>query len=80
MAAISVCLSQQVKCLNRGASTKPNAGPVQVVQIVDSDVEKELWLMANVAEFIDKGDVLIFANQKTRVDLVCDKLKAVGYK
>ena len=64
----------------RLASTTPNAAAAQVVQIADGDVAKEQWLLANVADFIDKGDVLIFANQKSRVDIVCDKLKAAGYK
>ena len=54
--------------------------PVQVVTITESDPAKEQWLMNNVAEFIDKGDVLIFANQKARVDIVCNKLKVAGYK
>ena len=53
---------------------------VQVVAITESDPAKEQWLMHNVAEFIDKGDVLIFANQKARVDIVCNKLKIAGYK
>lgn len=53
---------------------------VQVVTITESDTAKEQWLMSNVADFIDKGDVLVFANQKARVDIVSDKLKVAGYK
>lgn len=44
------------------------------------DIPKEQWLMSRIAEFIDKGDVLVFANQKTRVDMLCDKLKAGGIR
>lgn len=53
---------------------------VQVVTITESDTAKEQWLMSNMADFIDKGDVLVFANQKARVDIVSDKLKVAGYK
>ena len=59
--------SKQVRC-------------AQVVEVVAGDVPKEQWLMGHIAEFIDKGDVLIFANQKTRVDMLCDKLKAAGIR
>lgn len=52
----------------------------QVVVISESDIAKEQWLMHHVGEFIDKGDVLIFANQKARVDIVCNKLKTAGFK
>ena len=51
-----------------------------MVEVVAGDIPKEQWLMARIAEFIDKGDVLIFANQKTRVDMLCDKLKAAGIR
>ena len=53
---------------------------VQVVEVVAGDVPKEQWLMGHIAEFIDRGDVLVFANQKTRVDMLCDKLKAAGIR
>jgi superfamily II DNA/RNA helicase len=53
---------------------------VQVVEVVAGDLPKEQWLMGRIAEFIDRGDVLVFANQKTRVDMLCDKLKAAGIK
>ena len=52
----------------------------QVVEVVAGDIPKEQWLMGHVAEFIDKGDVLVFANQKTRFDMLCDKLKAAGIR
>ncbi len=53
---------------------------LQVVEVVAGDIPKEQWLMGHIAEFIDRGDVLVFANQKTRVDMLCDKLKAAGIK
>ena len=55
-------------------------GVAQVVEVVAGDIPKEQWLMGHIAEFIDRGDVLVFANQKTRVDMLCDKLKAAGIR
>ena len=52
----------------------------QVVEVVAGDVPKDQWLMGHIHEFIDRGDVLVFANQKTRVDMLCDKLKAAGVR
>lgn len=52
----------------------------QVVEVVAGDIPKEQWLMGHISEFIDRGDVLVFANQKTRVDMLCDKLKAAGIR
>lgn len=51
-----------------------------MVEVVAGDIPKEQWLLGHIAEFIDKGDVLVFANQKTRVDMLCDKLKAAGIR
>ena len=44
------------------------------------DVQKDQWLMSKINSFVDRGDVLVFANQKTRVDMLCDKLKAAGIR
>lgn len=38
------------------------------------------WLAGKVQEFIDQGDVLVFANQKARVDELTAKLKAAGVR
>ena len=53
---------------------------MQVVDVVDNDDAKNAWLMSRLQALIDQGDVLIFASQKTRVDQLCDQLKAAGIR
>lgn len=38
------------------------------------------WLKVQLPAFIDAGDVLVFANQKARVDDVCQQLAAAGFR
>lgn len=62
-------------------SDAPDAGaPLQVVDVVDNDDAKKVWLMSRLQALIDQGDVLIFASQKARVDQLCDQLKAAGIR
>jgi hypothetical protein len=51
----------------------------QVVEIVD-EVAKLGWLTSRLADFIDQGDVLVFANQKVKVDEVNGKLQSAGVR
>ncbi|DBB13027.1 TPA: hypothetical protein ACH3X3_005761 [Trebouxia sp. C0006] len=73
------CLTTPVR-ITVGEVGGANQDIQQVVEVVAGDIPKEQWLMGHIAEFIDRGDVLVFANQKTRVDMLCDKLKAAGIK
>ena len=57
-----------------------NGCTAQVVEVLAGDVQKDQWLMSQINSFVDRGDVLVFANQKTRVDMLCDKLKAAGIR
>ena len=53
---------------------------LQVVDVVDNDYAKKVWLVSRLQALIDQGDVLIFASQKARVDQLCDQLKAAGLR
>ena len=62
-------------------SDEPEAAALlQVVDVVDNDDAKKVWLMSRLQALIDQGDVLIFASQKARVDQLCDQLKAAGIR
>ena len=50
------------------------------LQVVPNDAAKMPWLKAKLPGFIDAGDVLVFANQKARVDNVCQELQAGGFR
>ena len=51
----------------------------QVVEVVGEDA-KLAWLLARLPAFIDAGDVLVFANQKARVDEIFAALQAAGVR
>eukprot|EP00891_Asterochloris_glomerata_P004743 jgi/Astpho2/4743/gw1.00067.63.1_t len=87
----SATMPQKVDRLVRDALTSPvriTVGEVgaanedirQVVDVVDNDDAKKVWLMSRLQALIDQGDVLIFASQKARVDQLCDQLKAAGIR
>lgn len=50
----------------------------QVVEVVYDVAHKQKWLLDRLQGFIDEGDVLVFANQKARVDELCAALQAAG--
>ncbi|KAL4424909.1 hypothetical protein ABPG77_009638 [Micractinium sp. CCAP 211/92] len=50
----------------------------QVVEVLYDAAHKQKWLLDRLQGFIDDGDVLIFANQKARVDELCAVLQAAG--
>lgn len=53
---------------------------VSGVQVLPTDAAKMPWLQHRLPEFIDAGDVLVFANQKARVDEITRTLQAAGIK
>lgn len=50
----------------------------QVVEVLATDMMKYLWLSNNLSALVDAGEVLIFANQKARVDEITSKLIESG--
>ncbi len=50
------------------------------MQVVPNDAAKMPWLKAQLPTFVDAGDVLVFANQKARVEEVCQQLSAAGFR
>jgi len=50
----------------------------QSIQVVQSDVDKYAWLGRQMASFVDSGEVLIFCNQKQRVEELADHLQKSG--
>lgn len=50
----------------------------QVVEVLATDMMKYLWLSNNLSGLVDAGEVLIFANQKARVDEITSKLIESG--
>jgi hypothetical protein len=51
---------------------------MQVVEVVHDIGSKQKWLLDRLQRFVDDGDVLIFANQKARVDELAAVLAAAG--
>lgn len=52
--------------------------PAQVVEVVHDLGSKQKWLLDRLQGFVDDGDVLVFANQKARVDELTAALQAAG--
>jgi ATP-dependent RNA helicase DDX42 len=53
---------------------------LQVVEVLHDASSKQQWLLGRLQQFVDDGDVLIFANQKARVDELSAALLAAGAK
>lgn len=51
---------------------------LQVVEVLYDAAQKQKWLTDRLQQFIDDGDVLVFANQKARVDELTAALQAAG--
>eukprot|EP00884_Botryococcus_braunii_P014055 jgi/Botrbrau1/22650/Bobra.176_1s0072.1 len=86
----SATMPNKVERLVRDALTSPvritvgevgaaNEDIKQVVEVVEEAAKME-WLLSRLAGFIDQGDVLVFANQKARVDEINAKLQAKGFR
>ena len=50
----------------------------QSVEVMQSDAHKYAWLSQYLPSFVDAGEVLIFANQKQRVEDITDYIKQLG--
>lgn len=61
-----------------GATGAANEDVTQTVHVLDNDGAKRQWLMNRLPGFIDEGEVLIFANQKAKVDDLCSMLGSLG--
>ncbi|KAK9845852.1 hypothetical protein WJX81_004205 [Elliptochloris bilobata] len=51
----------------------------QVAAVVE-EIAKLSWLKERLPAFVDAGEVLVFAGQKARVELVVEQLKAAGFR
>ena len=52
---------------------------MQVAEIVE-DSSKSAWLHSRLQQFIDAGDVLVFASTQARVDELSGQLQSKGIK
>jgi hypothetical protein len=51
---------------------------LQVVEVLHDPASKTKWLLDRLQSFTDEGEVLVFANQKARVDELAAALGAAG--
>lgn len=70
--------SRLLACLPLDLTPPPSK--TQVVEVVHDLGSKQKWLLDRLQRFIDDGDVLVFANQKARVDELAAALQAAGAK
>jgi hypothetical protein len=61
-----------------GEAGAANADILQHVHVVASAAEKLAWVQGAVQGLVDEGDVIVFANQKARVEEVAAALAAGG--
>ena len=54
--------------------------PVPQVAEVVEDGAKRAWLQSRLQQFIDAGDVLVFASTQARVDELSGQLQSTGIK
>jgi ATP-dependent RNA helicase DDX42 len=52
----------------------------QLVHVIPSDAEKMPWLLENLPQLIDEGDVLVFASKKATVDDIETQLGQKGFR
>lgn len=52
---------------------------VQVAEVLEASA-KWPWLQSRLAQFIDDGDVLVFASTQARVDELTAQLQGAGIK
>ncbi|XP_073395939.1 DEAD-box ATP-dependent RNA helicase 24 isoform X3 [Physcomitrium patens] len=57
-----------------------NEDITQVVTVLPSDAEKTPWLIDRLQNFVDDGDVLVFASTKLRVEELEGKITEKGFK
>ena len=61
-----------------GLATAANADIAQKVLVLRSEEDKKQWLFANLPKFVDEGEVIVFANQKAKVEELGAELQAKG--
>eukprot|EP00873_Tetraselmis_striata_P024869 jgi/Tetstr1/445133/TSEL_032931.t1 len=87
----SATMPQRVERLAREALVDPvritvgrvggaNEDINQIVEIMEDDKAKFGWLLAKIPAFVDEGDVMVFVNQRARVDELVERLKGSGFK
>jgi ATP-dependent RNA helicase DDX42 len=85
----SATMPQRVERLAADALTSPvritvgvtgtaNEDVRQVIEIFSDEDGKHRWLVDHVPSFVDEGEVLVFANQKNRVELLSEKIENLG--
>lgn len=85
----SATMPRTVERISRDVLTNPirisigrvgavNADIQQTVTVIPTDDHKHQWLTEHLSAFIDAGDVLIFANQKQKVEDITQKLIQSG--
>ena len=85
----SATMPRQIERLAADALTSPvrisvgvtgtaNEDVTQCVHVMDSDDAKRRWLIENLPQFIDDGQVLIFSNQKAKVEDIAGQLESLG--
>ncbi|MEW5317982.1 MAG: hypothetical protein WDW38_009236 [Sanguina aurantia] len=63
-----------------GEAGAANTDVVQHVQVLANDMAKMGWIKAELQSFIDQGDVVVFLNQRVRVESLVSELQGVGFK
>lgn len=87
----SATMPRRVERLSRDVLSNPirisigrvgavNEDVQQRVEILPTDANKTIWLAQHLSSFIDAGEVLIFANQKHRVEEITQKLQQSGFR
>ena len=75
----SATMPRRIENLARDILTRPlritvgnigaaNADITQRAHVLPNDPAKYPWLAANIQNFVDQGEVLVFANQKSTVE------------
>lgn len=57
-----------------------NEDVTQHIEVLAGDGAKLSWLAGHLADFIDSGDVLVFAGQKAKVDELLASFQSAGVK
>ncbi len=61
-----------------GITGTANEDVKQIIEICGDDDGKQRWVIDHVASFVDEGEVLIFANQKNKVEFIAEMLGNLG--
>ncbi|KAG7667857.1 hypothetical protein Ndes2526B_g01740 [Nannochloris sp. 'desiccata'] len=61
-----------------GVTGTANEDVKQIIEIFSDEDGKQRWLVDHLPSFVDEGEVLIFANQKNKVELLSEKIGNLG--